>query len=47
MVDRLADALELMPEGRAAVVFHTAVQPYAPRGGRIDRFAAGRGTIGR
>ena len=30
LVDRLPDALDLVPEGSTAVVFHTAVLPYVP-----------------
>jgi hypothetical protein len=30
LVDRLPEALDLVPEGSTAVVFHTAVLPYVP-----------------
>jgi hypothetical protein len=36
LVDRLSDALEHVPAGSTAVVFHTAVLPYVPS----DRKAA-------
>jgi hypothetical protein len=35
LVDRLPDALDLVPAGCTAVVFHTAVLPYLPRERRL------------
>lgn len=34
LVDRLSDALDLVPDGCTAVVFHTAVLPYVPDAAR-------------
>lgn len=39
LLDRLPDALDLVPEASTAVVFHTAVLPYVPSAERA-RFAA-------
>jgi hypothetical protein len=36
LVDRLPDALELVPDGGTAVVFHTAVLPYVPSERRAE-----------